>query len=150
MIHSVLGSCLRRFCDFTWHYPATDVKTTASIQILLIQHLVAQIQASTHFYRDESAFDSYFSQFAQIVPLARAVMEADQAEVSSMKLAPCFILDIGMVQPLFFVACKCRDRCLRRRAIEVMEKVRRGRVQDVQLLARVAMWIISTEEDGLD
>lgn len=153
MVKSALDTWYSRFRSLCSHLQVTDLKTTANTQVLLIHHCVAQIQASTHFFRDELVFDSYFAQFAHIVTLAKALTEADQRLATlptSMDAGPCFIFDIGLVQPLFFAARKCRDGSVRRMAIEAMEKVRRKRVRDVQLLAGVARWITATEEEGLD
>ena len=150
MVQGALDWWFRHFSNLTSHLRIKDVKTTAIVQVLLIHHRVAQIQASTYFFRDQSVFDLYFSEFEHIVSLGRAAAEADRILASSMKAGPCFIFDIGMVQPIFFVARKCRDGRIRRMAIEVMEKTRRRKVRDVQLLARVARWIITVEEEGLD
>ena len=135
------------FNSFATDHPPTDIKTKATMKILRIHHLVSEIRISTNFYRDESVYDLYLPKFSQIVNFATSLMEADQ-EPTSIRLGLCHILDIGLVQPLYFVARKCRDGVLRRRAIEVMEKVRKERVHDVQLLASVARWIVSVEEDG--
>jgi hypothetical protein len=147
-ILSLLITWHTRITTYTTHHLITDPKTIASIQILHIRHLVAYVQISTYTYHSESAYDTHFPQFTQIVDLATRVLSADEAYPVSLHSVPCRILDIGMVQPLYFVVRKCRDGLLRRKAISIMEKVRKERVHDLRLLVRVARWIVSVEEEG--
>lgn len=61
-----------------------------------------------------------------------------------------FALDLGIVPPLFVVATKCRDRKLRRQAINLlMLSPRREGMWDSKLSGRVAQWIMDVEETGM-
>lgn len=148
-VQDLLLSWLLIFTKSKERYTTADIKIQGSINILQIHYLVTWINISTHFYRDQVSFDKYKTQFEQIISLGTAVMEADQANPRALRSRPCYMLDIGMVQPLYFVACRCRDPILRRRAINVMKNVREERVNDVQTLTKVAHWIVEKEEEGL-
>ena len=101
MVQGTLDSWFRHFGTLTSHLQSKDIKTTAIVHVLLILHRVAQIQAGTYFFRDESAFDLYSLQFKHIVSLGRAATEVDRIRASSMEASPCLIFDIGMVQHYF-------------------------------------------------
>ncbi len=61
-----------------------------------------------------------------------------------------FALDLGIIPPLFVVATKCRDRRLRRDAINLlMSSPRREGMWDSVLCGRVARWIMEIEEEDL-
>lgn len=80
--------------------------------------------------------------------LAAAVAEAD-TEAEPLRQGPCLVLDIGLVQPLFFVVRRCRDGGVRRRALGVMRGVRREGVVDLGALVGVGEWVIEREEEGM-
>lgn len=125
-----------------------DMKTTACVKILLIHHRVARISASTYLYSNQSAYDVHLSGFSYIVDLATDVLQSEHISrtiTAQPDLGRPF--DIAIVQPLFFVVCKCRDSMLRRKAVDVMEKIIGDNFYDMRLLARVARYIIISEEN---
>jgi hypothetical protein len=132
------------------NYINASIKYQGTINVIFIHYFVAWINISTYFYRDQTAFDNYNAQFGQIIIFATAVSQADQAD-DRLRAGSSAMLDIfmGMVQPLYFVVRRCRDPAMRRKAIEIMEKVRQERVNDVQTLAKVSKWIVEREEEGL-
>lgn len=90
-------------------------------------------------------YDSYLDHFNYIVDLTTTIVVADHACWIKSR-GPCFTLDIAMVQPLYFVACRCRDPTLRRRAIDVIKKVGRQAIYTGKNFSRVAEWIVKREE----
>lgn len=76
-------------------------------------------------------------------------MEADQVKETFPK-ALCIILDIGIAQPLYIVAQKCRDVVLRRKAIEGMKQVKKERVHDLLPMVGALQWIFDVAEGGLE
>ena len=124
-----------------------DTKTESCIKILLIHHRVARISALVYFNSSELAYDAYTSDFSTIVDLATKIIAAEQnPSTSRTQSSPNFTFDITLVQPLFFVACKCRDSTLRRYAIDVMENIRGQSFCDIRLLTRVARRVVTLEE----
>jgi hypothetical protein len=150
MIQDALDTWFRHFSSLTSNIQTNDIHTAAIIKVLLIYHGVANIQALTHFFRDELTFDLYTYQFEQIMSLARAAREADKVRALAVEASPCFIFDIGMVQPMFYIARKCRNSGIRRAAIKIMEEIRGKKVLAIRLLAQVARWIVTVEEEELD
>lgn len=142
---AVLQSWRQAFNLFLSEKKKVDTKAYLGANVLLVQHLVAWIKISTQFFRDQIIYDSYLEYFMHIVDMTRAVVEADNASWTRSR-GPCFTLDIAMVQPLYFVARRCRDPALRRRAIEVMRKVGKDGIYTGKTFARVAEWIVMKEE----
>lgn len=95
-------------------------------------------------------YDEHLLAFGQVLHLSTAVMDTAHADFTKPRYGPCRILDIGVVQPLFFVAQKCRDGVLRRKAFEIIRSVRQERVHDVVLLVEVLRWIIEREEADME
>lgn len=66
-------------------------------------------------------------------------------------MEPTFTLDIGIVAPLFDVACRCRDPGIRRRAVHVLTvSDRQEGIYSSALAAIIARGVIEVEEEGLD
>lgn len=104
---------------------------------------------ATYFQGNEVVYDEHREAFGSILKLSTAVMNIAHADFTKPRHGPCRILDIGVVQPLFFVAQKCRDGVLRRKAFEIIKGVRQERVHDVLLLVEVLRWIIESEEEDM-
>jgi hypothetical protein len=108
----------------------------------------AYILISTSLEASETAFDSYFPHFQEIVTLSRYLLQTKRSSLFHRKT---FMLDSVICVPLFIVAMKCRDSSLRREANALLESSsRRGGFWDSAFGVKVAEWIISIEEDGLD
>jgi hypothetical protein len=113
--------------------------------ILRVQYLCAWIQITTHFFYGQMIYDQYLPQFGKIVDLTSRVVDIDNISWPQSK-GPCFTLDVAMVQPLYFVARRCRDGLLRRRALEVMKRTGRAGMYSGARIAKIAEWIVRTEE----
>jgi hypothetical protein len=124
------------------------------LNILKMTHIMTNILFSARFSASEAEFDSFMPQFQEIVELAKEVEVYEELLLKSFAhnepLQPCFLVDLGVVAPLFFVATKCRDRLLRREAIFLLlVKPRIEGMWDGILCGRVGEWIMEIEEEGL-
>ena len=64
-------------------------------------------------------------------------------------IKPSFSADLGIVPPLYVVATKCRDRVIRRQAIQLLKSsARREGMWDSELTARIGSWVAEIEEEG--
>ena len=102
--------------------------------------------------RDECAFDDYVDNFREIVENFEYVLSDAEKRSSdgSPTSLPSFTIDTGMHTTLYFTANKCRDRLLRRRAVELLKRSpRREGLYDAVELSNVCQFIIDTEEEGL-
>jgi hypothetical protein len=96
----------------------------------------------------EMVYDNHLSDFQYIVNTCRLLAES----INSTRLPrlPRFSLDTGIIPPLSLVVTKCRDRNLRREAIDLLfANPRQEGMWDSLLIARAGSWITSWEEEGL-
>ncbi|TVY90192.1 hypothetical protein LAWI1_G004042 [Lachnellula willkommii] len=139
---TILRSWIQTFSSFFSLLKHIDAETSLAANVLIVQYHVTWIKISC-FHLDEIIYDQYLPQFEEIVERSKEIIIAEDDPWSKSR-GPCFTLDIATAQPLYFVA---RDPQLRRRAVELMEKVGTGEYTG-RTIAKVAEWIIRTEEDS--
>lgn len=146
-LQNTLHSWLQKLNNFLCS-PASTPDINDHAKILLIQHLVAWIRISSHFFTSQLIYDAYLPEFEQIVDMTEAVVDGNSENPPEAK-GPCYTLDIAMAQPLYFVARYCRGGILRRRAIEVLRRVGGDGVYTGRSVAKIAEWIVQAEEGEL-
>ena len=99
----------------------------------------------------ETSFDAFEDDFEDIV--SRVEQMADSlALVEGLPLdneSTAFTMDLGIIHPLFFVATKCRNWTLRRRAINELKRAGREGVWEGPIMALVSERIVQIEELGI-
>ena len=99
--------------------------------------------------RNECAFDDHIADFKDIIKGMEMVV-ANNDPTGLSKIDPILSVDYAMIPTLYFTANKCRDRLLRRRAIELLKLCpRREGFYDSMELARVSEFIVEVEEKAL-
>jgi hypothetical protein len=92
------------------------------------------------------------AQFNTIVELAEIVLpppqNQDQNQHQKMELI--FTFDMGIIQPLYLTACKCRHPILRRRAIALLERSGMEGVWGGEAMAAAATWAMKIEEGDME
>ncbi|KAJ5620774.1 hypothetical protein N7510_004758 [Penicillium lagena] len=91
-----------------------DEEASFKAKLLLMQHSLVLLEASTSLYAEESAYDKFDVQFTRIVALA-----------DDLRFSPIFALGFsaeifGMVKPLYVTALKCRNFKIRYRALHLL------------------------------
>lgn len=132
----------------------SDEATSLGIKTVMIQYLAAFIKTSTFFYKDQLIYDCYLHEFRELLDSTATVVLANHnSSINPRAKGPCYTLDVAMAQPLFFIACRCRDPKLRRKAICVMKLVGKDGLYNGRAVAKVAEWVVAAEEgentDGL-
>ena len=119
----------------------------ASATALRIAHLTAWVYIHTYHNMYQTSYDKFNPQFLHIIELVTAIMEfsAGKNNHGGMRVA----FDIGIIQPLYFLALKCRDRSIRRTAIALLEKSGREGVWDGISMAAIARFVMEKEEECL-
>ncbi|OGM51013.1 C6 finger domain protein [Aspergillus bombycis] len=116
-----------------------------AVSTLLTYHTVASTMVSTCLADNEMVYDAQRDQFRQIVQHATSALSASNVVDGAQ---PPFTFETGIGLPLFYTAVKCRDRYLRREALNLLR-----RAPPVQAFFKCAAWaalaetIISVEED---
>jgi hypothetical protein len=116
---------------------------------LRIHQRVSVIWLRACMAKDQMLFDSFTDEFEAIVCLAEEVIRlgSDLERQSRMNK---FTLESGITAPLWFVAIKCRDPIIRRRAIRLLSDYHRQEgMWDMGLFTKVAELVLESEETEL-
>ncbi|EXJ86126.1 hypothetical protein A1O1_06496 [Capronia coronata CBS 617.96] len=99
----------------------------------------------------ETTFDAFTDGFEDMVSKVEQMTTAlrmPEAPPLEVEFIP-FTMELGIVHPLFFIACKCRDRDIRRRAVGQLKRAGREGVWEGPIMAVLAQRIVDLEEEGL-
>ncbi|KUJ17045.1 uncharacterized protein LY89DRAFT_782257 [Mollisia scopiformis] len=142
-INNLLSIWQERFAQM--EFKPEDI---AGHNILKLQYLAATITLSTMFYRDQLAYDAFLPSFRSIVDLASCVLfpPSCKQKVPQGKTAPTFAFETALIPSLYLTALKCREKILRRRAIELLGYCGTEGVWIGAAMAAVSMWIMGLEE----
>ena len=90
-------------------------------------------------------WDSHVGDYDEMVSFA-----SKASDFGATLAVPRFHTDLGVVPILFVIVARCRDPCIRRRAIRIMTSnpVQEG-VWNSRHMVRIAQSILNTEEDAL-
>ncbi|KAE8384695.1 putative C6 finger domain protein [Aspergillus alliaceus] len=97
-------------------FPRSDTSTTAT---LLVYHAAISIIVSTCLTQGECIFDAHLSSFETIVNNSALILDASTGPDG---MQPPFTFEMGVGLPLFLTALKCRDRQLRHKALNLLQK----------------------------
>jgi Fungal specific transcription factor domain len=101
--------------------------------------------------KPETTYDMFVTDFEDIVSRTEklfqslALIDARPLDQEHTE----FSMELGLVHPLFFVAVKCRDWNLRRRAIAQLRKAGKEGVWEGPIMAVLAQKIMRLEEQGV-
>ena len=132
-----------------WEYCQTEggANDYAGAAMLKMQTWCGIISFSTARTNHECHYDDYIEGFAEMVRMAKNVLETSEQARTGSAL---FAFSIGVTNCIYFVMTKCRDRQLRRAALELLARFpRRDGVWDTAMVAAVGQWIMEKEEQGL-
>ena len=79
-------------------------------------HKIFQILTRTCLNMDETIYDSYEPEFADMLTHAPIALAATAGEDGRQ---PPFVFDMGISMPLFVTVLKCRSPAVRRRALQL-------------------------------
>lgn len=114
--------------------------------LLKIRSLSLSIRLAGATCVSELVYDRYASEFQKIISLARPMVENSQNFTDGS-----FCFDQGFIYELVLVALTCRDRALRREAIELLEtKDWREGIWGSKRVADGARFILETEEESVE
>lgn len=117
----------------------------AAFQVLKVQHLAATIKTTALFYFDELAYDAFTAKFKEILDMAENIILTAMKARAALE----FSIDLAIIQPLWFTACKCRHPVLRRKAIYLLNRSGTEGLWDGCVMAAAATWVVDFEERGL-
>ncbi|RMZ39448.1 Zn(II)2Cys6 transcription factor [Aspergillus flavus] len=126
-----------------------DPRMTPQVCLLLIQYHMAVITASTCLYAEEMIYDRFLPNFNRMMQLAKKLVSWWHSRpAGSMLGVP---VDMGVVQPLYMIATKCRVTSLRQNAIDMLASMPNDKgVWEGPVVASVARRAKDIEELGLN
>ncbi|KAH7032992.1 uncharacterized protein B0I36DRAFT_240675 [Microdochium trichocladiopsis] len=153
--------------------PARTSQEKTGIAVLKMNQMMGQILFLMTFSDSEARFDAFNAYFQAIVSLATEVIGDEERRAAAKRcpderlchhashadspgttdytarhIKPSFSADLGIIPPLFVVATKCRERRIRRAAIQLLgSSSRREGMWDSELSARIGTYIASVEEE---
>ena len=96
---------------------------------------------------DYATFEPFINEFRIIVSLCRSVIAAIEQDIKLGKPALNFSTDLGIVGPLYYVCCRCRDFPLRNEAMELLRRhPRREGMWDSEVGVRMVKEFWALEE----
>jgi hypothetical protein len=129
---------------------STDIKSLLGLR-LQIKTAVIMLKVCIDS-GPESTFDDFEDDFEDMVfkveQMTTALAMPEQRPLEDE--ATPFTMELGIVHPLFFVACKCRDWSLRRRAVAQLKRAGKEGVWEGPIVAVLAQRIVELEEEGLE
>jgi hypothetical protein len=117
------------------------------VLVLEMQYLTGFMNAgvSRSVVDDQMAWDPCLSYFEKLIELATKVLDSPAFTAAE------FQIDVGIIGPLYHTAACCRYPVVRRKAIELLERVptlQEG-IWNAGITARAARRVVEIEESGL-
>lgn len=154
---------MAQFSDWSRNFEAymatqnanSDMKFLNGSALLRMQHLAGEIWHSTVLSPRETIYDAAYQQFSSLILLASSLTWDVEAKPTILGMANeasfSFTFEMGAIAPLYFTAVSCRDRKIRRQAIELLACClpRREGLWDADLLGFVAGRVVEIEETRL-
>lgn len=123
-------------------FPAAEREKV--LLILSVYHTMATIMAELCLcWDDEMAYDTQVYRFTDMLHRLQDTYSYGEASPNLRH----FIMDVGCLAPLQYLAVKCRDHAIRWQAIEMLEAVHhREGIWDAQMTALISRKIVELEE----
>lgn len=102
-------------------------------------------------HKPETCYDAFKPDFDDMVTrveklfVTLALVDARPLDVETVD----FAMELGLIHPLFFIASKCRDWNVRRRALALLRKAGKEGVWEGPIMAVLAQKIMRLEEQGI-
>lgn len=71
---------------------------------------------------DHATFEPFTNDFRIVVTLCKSIIAAAEQDIKLGKPALNFSTDLGIVGPLYYVGCRCRDYNLRNQALDLLSR----------------------------
>lgn len=99
---------------------------------------------------DHATFEPFTNEFRIVVTLCKSVIAAAEQDIKLGKPALNFSTDLGIVGPLYYLCCRCRDFPLRNQALDLLRRCpRREGMWDSEVGVRMIQEYWAIEERHL-
>jgi hypothetical protein len=127
-----------------------DHESDGAAIILRVQHRVASIWLNTCLVAEETTFDKFAPDFEYIVSQAEALSEKDHRSGDRKTTSSRFSFDVSIIPSVYFVAIKCRNPSVRRKAASWLARMPRVEgMWNPMIVSKVAVMVMTIEEEKL-
>jgi hypothetical protein len=128
----------------------TSLRDYVTATLLQIQALNAKVTLAGILYLDEMAYDAHISDFTSIIALAHDILRVRASSpYAPSYVSGLFVLDLGLVLPLFTLLLKCRERGLRKQGMEILRGWHVEGWWDPLLILAICSCVIGIEEEEM-
>jgi hypothetical protein len=121
-----------------------------TVATMLQIHLIAtQIVISGVLFTTELEYDGFLPQFRELFELITLIVSAHHLRSKHVHAEGGFLLDMGILTPLFLLVARCRDRVLRRKAIAISREWHMEACWNPGKVAEIGKFMMEVEEDGV-
>ena len=130
--------------------PLVGCRNYVRSTLLRIHAIATSIVIAGVLFTEELSYDDFLPQFQELLGLINAVVAA-RASISEQTPSggAGFVLSLGITAPLYLMVTRCRDRTLRRKAIETLRGWYPEACWDPSLIAEMGVFIMEVEEEGV-
>ena len=147
-----------------WHRPLEDYTASLDCQNSLEARTALGLEVHRHIlamtldgflFETETEYDKYDDDFRSILRQCDSIIKFRETGPTDnwseyQNRMSLFVFDLGLIPPLFFIACHCRDPAVRRKAIRLMRYLHRKEGSwDTCSAAKLAEGVMMIEERGL-
>lgn len=114
-----------------------------------VHSLTTIMRLNAHLSASELIWDSFASQMESVIGMCRTILNHPHADIVFGERS--FSFDMGILYPVLTAAMCCRDRRLRREALDLLctRPWREGQWMSL-VCADLARFILETEEEGVE
>ncbi|KAF9728693.1 C6 zinc finger protein [Paraphaeosphaeria minitans] len=127
----------------------STLRDYVTASMLQIQALNGKVMLAGILYVDEMGYDDHLSDFTSIVSLSHDILRIRNAGSSTSYFSGLFVLDLGLIVPLFTLLLKCRDGVLRHQSIEILKQWHVEGWWDPLIIIAICKCIIHVEEEEM-
>lgn len=128
--------------------PPQEAKSLLGLRLQIHVAIIELKMAIDH--KPETSYDAFRSDFSDMVARVEklfgtlALHDARPLDIETVD----FTMELGLIHPLFFIAAKCRDWNIRRRAVALLRKAGKEGVWEGPIMAVLATKIMRLEEQN--
>ncbi len=127
----------------------TKYLSSQRAMLLKLHSLTVGVRMAGHLSKSQLIYDRFTREFEEIIKLSRLLLEG--IDTGKPLVGGDFSFDMGVILPLATPAISCRDRKLRREAIELMRSKRIREFQwPIDTTVDVATFLLELEEEGVE
>lgn len=127
----------------------SSLREYVTVTMLQIQALNAKVTLASVVYLSEMKYDDHLEDFKATIDYCQDIVRIHNAGSPASYFSGLFVLDLGIVAPLFALVMKCRDRVLRFQGLEILKQWHVEGWWDPLLIATIAKCLIHIEEEGM-